>query len=75
MITHRTQAIVGDGGSVTVQGLPLPSGQKVDVIVLAQDEASRASTDAAHDRLKGSVLKDQRPFDPVVPPEEWDVVR
>jgi hypothetical protein len=49
----------------------------VEVIVLARDDApARPSLDdEVRDRLRGSVLKDERPFDPAVPPEEWDAVR
>ncbi len=76
MNAHRAQAIVGDGGSVTLRGLPLRIGEEVEVIVLTRDEVRpRRSADEVRKRLRGSVLKDERPFDPAVPPEEWDAVR
>lgn len=76
MNAHRAQAIVGDGGSVTLRGLPLRAGELVEVIVLAGGATHpRGSIDELRNRLRGSVLKDERPFDPVVPPEEWDAVR
>ena len=76
MKAHRAQATVGEGGLLTVRGLPLRNGEVVEVIVLARDDApARPSLDEVRDRLRGSVLKDERPFDPAVPPEEWDAVR
>lgn len=76
MTAHRAHAIVGDGGSLTVRGLPLRSGETVEVIVLTRDDVGPVgSGDDVRDRLRDSILKDERPFDPAVPPEEWDAVR
>lgn len=76
MNAHRAQAVVGDGGSVTLRGLPLRIGEEVEVIVLTRDEVRpRRSADEVRNRLRASILKDERPFDPAVPPEGWDAVR
>lgn len=33
------------------------------------------AAEAARDRLKGSLLRYDRPFDPVVPADDWDMNR
>jgi hypothetical protein len=76
MTAHRAQATVEPGGTLTVRGLPLPAGEPVEVIVLAgRDPRPDGHAEESRRRLRGSVLKDERPFDPVVPPEEWDASR
>ena len=37
--------------------------------------ASKSESDEARERLRGSVLRFDRPTDPVFDPEEWDVNR
>lgn len=42
---------------------------------LSPPAPSRDEIAAARDRLRGSVLRFDRPLDPVVQPEEWEVNR
>jgi prevent-host-death family protein len=42
---------------------------------LAPPSASSKDVEAARARLRGSVLKYDRPFDPAVDPGEWEVNR
>jgi ABC-type molybdate transport system ATPase subunit len=74
---HRATAVVTEGQSISVSGLPIAAGERVEVIILAGvGLAPDAPTgDDVRRRLRGSVLKYDHPFDPAVPPEEWDAVR
>lgn len=42
---------------------------------LAPPAASKSESEAARRRLRGSVLRFDRPTDPVFDPEEWEVNR
>jgi prevent-host-death family protein len=42
---------------------------------LAPPSATRAEIDGARKRLKGSVIKYERPFDPVIEPGDWEANR
>lgn len=41
MQAHRAEAIVGGDGSVTIQGVPFPMGEAVEVIVLPANDGGR----------------------------------
>jgi hypothetical protein len=55
-------------------------GKQVEIIVL-EDEAAQisgetpASDDASRYPLRGSVLRYDEPFEPAVPPEDWEANR
>lgn len=42
---------------------------------IAPPVASKAEIEAARRRLRGSVLRYDRPLDPVIDPDEWEVNR
>ncbi|MEM1055732.1 MAG: DUF2281 domain-containing protein [Bacteroidota bacterium] len=41
MQAHRTETTVGGDGSVTIQGVPFPEGEAVEVIVLPTSDSER----------------------------------
>lgn len=43
-------------------------GKDVEIIVRERNEEAKGKRIS----LKGTILKDEAPFDPVVPPEHWD---
>lgn len=45
------------------------------VAELAPPTASKAEVGAARERLRGSVLRYDRPSEPVIEPGEWDINR
>ncbi len=69
--SHRSTTVVSGDGSVTVAGLPFPTGQEVEVIVVpagaGQDRAD------VHESLRGSVTRFERPFEPAAGADDWDV--
>ena len=42
---------------------------------IAPPSASAEEAKAARARLRGSILRDERPLDPVIGPEEWEMNR
>jgi len=70
---YQRKAVVGDQGTVTLSGLPLSAGDKVDVIVIKDDACSPMQE--VRQRLRGTVVQYDDPFGPAVPPEEWDALR
>jgi hypothetical protein len=70
---YRSRAVAGDQGTLTLTGLPLREGDVVEVIVI-KDEAS-STMQEVRQRLRGTVLQYDGPFEPAVPPEEWDALR
>ncbi len=52
-------------------------GQEVEIIVLPTDAQGlkTPSRDASQKPLAGSVLRDDDPFGPAVPPDEWEANR
>jgi hypothetical protein len=74
MTEHHAKATVGEGGTVTVRGLPLAPGANVDVIVRSGNGV-QPSLEKVREMLRGSVLRYEDPFGPAVPPEDWDALR
>jgi hypothetical protein len=64
---HHAETTVEGNGVIRLDGLPFPEGTVVEVIVLEGPDGVRTSAD----ELRGSVLKDDAPFDPAVAPEDW----
>lgn len=52
-------------------------GKQVEIIVLSPDEspASAAASVLSDNPLVGSVLRDDDPFGPAVPADEWEACR
>lgn len=66
----RVETVVQPHGRVVLENLPFDDGDMVEVIVLeANGEMPRSSVNP----LKGALLKYDDPFEPAVPPEDWDV--
>lgn len=63
---HRTEAVLTEDGKLSLDHLPFRAGQSVEVIVLP----TTGPVPAAHP-LRGSVLRYDRPTDPVAE-ADWD---
>ncbi|HET6248056.1 MAG TPA: hypothetical protein VFE47_10195 [Tepidisphaeraceae bacterium] len=79
---YETDAVVDGTASVRITELPFPEGQRVRVLIMGEERSgSRRHTKEELQRskeirelLKGSVLSDDFPFEPAVPPEDWDAI-
>ena len=72
---HRTRAVVQPDGKLIVSDLPFKAGENVDVIVIAVSAPGVAAADEVQERLRGTVVKDEHPFEPAVPADDWDALR
>lgn len=66
---HRVEAVLSEDGKLSLDHLPFRAGQAVEVIVLAVGQP----VPAVHP-LQGSVLRFDRPTDPVAE-SDWDATR
>jgi hypothetical protein len=80
---YEADAVVAKDGTVRVEGVPFPTGDRVRVVIRGTPTAAprRHSPEEVEgsrlvrEGLKGSVLRYDDPFEPAVPPEEWDALR
>lgn len=71
MQAHRVEATVESDGSVKVTALPFRPGERVEVIVLPAVARTPAEIEQSR---RGSVLRYERPADPVAE-EDWEALR
>jgi hypothetical protein len=72
-MTIRVQQADVRGGQVVISGLPLSDG-KVDVIVTDADSARRNIKDV-RGLLRGGVERYDDPFEPVISPDAWEMLK
>ena len=65
---HRTEATIGEHGTLVLENLPFEPGQPVEVLVLSRRAPSQARETCT---LRGSVLEYHHPFEPVAN-EDWE---
>ncbi len=70
MQAHRIETTIQRGGAFAVQGLPLPEGAHVEVIVLVKDQPAQPLRP-----LRGTPYRYDEPFEPAVPAAEWEAER
>ena len=71
MQAHRIRTTVLPDKSVTLEKLPFPAGQPVEIIVLPSDEP--ASTDGKYP-LRGTPIQYANPTEPVAE-SQWEAAR
>ena len=69
---HRIETTLGEGGRLILEDLPFAAGQAVEVIVLPRAVDAR---DENKYPLRGKPLVYEDPFEPAVPPDDWDALR
>ena len=70
MQAHRTNAIVAENGSLTVDRLPFPAGKWVEVVVFpANDETARERRYP----LRGTPVQFENPTAPVAE-SDWEIL-
>jgi hypothetical protein len=65
----QIEATVGQGGTVTLSGLPFRDGEKVAISISLPPSQSRNTS--SHP-LEGLPIIYIDPFEPSIPPEEWE---
>ncbi len=74
MSAHHAEATVAADGSVLIPNVPFPSGQAVEVIVQPRAETSVEEADLWK-TMAGKPFTYIDPYEPAVPPEDWEVYR
>ncbi len=69
--TYRVEVVVTDEGTLTVTGLPLHAGDRVEVIVRRQEEGG--GTDEPYP-LRGRPYRYEAPFDSAAE-DDWDALK
>jgi hypothetical protein len=74
---HRISDAIVNGGKVVLSDLPFPDGQHVRVVVEEADAdlANRVSIDEVRRLLEGGVERFDDPFEPMIPPESWEMLK
>ncbi len=69
---HRVETKLGDDGRLVIEGLPFLAGQAVEVIVLPRTAVIPPTNPYP---LRGKPLVYDDPFEPAVPPDDWDALQ
>ncbi len=68
MVAHRVETTIQQDGKLFLDNLPFHAGEAVEIIILA---APSIAQPAHHYPLRGTVVRYDRPFEPVAQ-DEWD---
>jgi hypothetical protein len=73
---HQIDDAVVQGGKIVLSHLPFADGQRVRVIV-SESEAPvvRLPIDEVRCELKGGVERFEDPFEPMIPSEDWEMLK
>jgi len=71
MQAYKVRSHVGEDGSVTVENLPFPAGEAVEVIVLSD---ARKLREQQRYPLRGTVIQYIDPTSPVAE-DDWEALR
>ncbi len=69
---HVREMVVQRDGELHVDGLPLRAGDRVEVFVIARNEAKPGKSPYP---LHGTPVRYDDPFAPAIDPEEWEANR
>jgi hypothetical protein len=79
MNAHKVEVTLAKNGTLTLEGLPFHAGDAVEVIILERsDKQSRLPMPSATNPypLQGKQpYRYDDPFEPAVPPEDWEVLQ
>jgi hypothetical protein len=70
MQAHRIETTVQPGGALAVQGLPVPEGAHVEIIVLVKDVPPTKAYP-----LRGLPYRLDDPTEPAAPATEWEAAQ
>ncbi|MEO0490628.1 MAG: hypothetical protein AAFZ49_13885 [Cyanobacteria bacterium J06659_2] len=76
MNAHKFAVTLSENGTLTLNGLPIRAGESVEVIILEQSQQSQPLPVLQSEHpLRGSVIRYDEPFEPVIAAEDWDVLQ
>lgn len=74
---HQIDHVIVREGKVILTGLPFADGQTVTISVVGDESKQRTSRSIAEVRqvLRGGVERFDEPFEPMIPAEQWEMLR
>lgn len=74
---HEINDAIVQGGKIVLSQLPFPDGQHVRVLVEKADQpaARRIPIKQVREMLKGGVERFDEPFEPMVPSDDWEMLK
>ena len=72
MNAHRIETALTENGKLSLQNLPFKRGDEVEIIII---QKSSSQTSSNLHPLKGTVIRYDDPFEPVVSPEDWEALQ
>ena len=73
---HEINDAVVQGGKIVLSHLPFADGQHVRVTVAeAHESCQRMSIQKVRESLRGGVERFEEPFEPMIPSENWEMLK
>jgi hypothetical protein len=74
---HRIDDAIVQGGKLVLSNLPFAEGQHVRVVVAEVDAppAKKLTIQEVRRLLKGSVIRFDDPCEPIIPLDDWDILK
>ncbi|MEI6236484.1 MAG: hypothetical protein WCT04_25795 [Planctomycetota bacterium] len=73
-VTHTIETTLHETGSITVDNIPFQKGDRVKVLVVADQTATHKKKREANYPLRGKPFKFRDPFEPTAT-HDWDVLQ
>lgn len=73
MDTFKTETTVKKNHIIEIENVPFDDGQEVEIVVSKKN--GNENYEYLKNSLKGSVLKYDDPFKPVITSEDWDLLK
>jgi hypothetical protein len=77
MVMHQINDAIVTGGKIVLSNLPFPDGQHVRIVVAEMESQAAKKIPIAEVRklLKGGVEHFDDPFAPLIPVEDWEMLK
>lgn len=73
---HEINDVIVQGGKIVLSHLPFADGQHVRILVAEADQTGqRASIQKVREILRGAVERFDEPFEPMIPSENWEMLK
>jgi hypothetical protein len=75
MPMHQINDAVVHAGKIELSNLPFADGQHVRILVTEQPTGDRPSIQQIRQSLKGCVERFEDPFEPMIPSDQWEMLK
>jgi hypothetical protein len=71
-LVHHAHATITEDGTLTLRDLPVRVGEQVEVLIVPLERTPPKLAEEIRARLQGTILRDDDPFGPAAPPDDWE---